>query len=317
MPQPIALLHNPGAGKADLSADELVALLRRSGFEPTYFSLKEQLDDPALLTTGGFVAVAGGDGSIRAAALRFAHTGRAIAPLPLGTANNIAASLGIRGEPDEIVTGWKNPQRRTIDLGLATGPWGEQRFIEGVGVGLVGRAISIIESIAEASGHDYADRDDELHRDLCVFLAVASEMSPLGLGVALDGEEVRDAFLLLEILNITRAGPRLELAAHADMSDGFFDVISVTTGEREKLKERLIQHFSKRSGPILDSRQARGIRITTAHCDLRIDDRLMLRCDDPTKPLSEPIVVDIAVEPNALEILLPATAARANSPAGE
>lgn len=312
----IALLHNPGAGKGDLSADELLALLRRAGFEPAYFSLKDQLDDPALLATGEFVAVAGGDGSIRAAALRFAHTGRAIAPLPLGTANNIAASLGIRGEPAEIVAGWKNPERRTIDLGLAIGPWGQQRFIEGVGVGLVGRAISLIESIAEASGHDYADRDDELHRDLCVFLAVASEMSPLGLGLALDGEEVRDAFLLLEILNITRAGPRLELAAHADMSDGFFDVISVTTGEREKLKERLIQHFSQRSGPILDARQARRIRITTAHCDLRVDDRLMLRCDDPARPMSEPIEVDITVEPGALEILLPASTPRANRAPG-
>jgi diacylglycerol kinase family enzyme len=306
MPTPVALLHNPGAGKGELSADELMALLRSHDFAPKYFSLKEQLDDPAVLTSGDFVIAAGGDGSVRAAALRLAHTGRPLAPLPLGTANNIAASLGIRGKPAQIVAGWKSPRRLAIDLGLATGPWGEQRFIEGVGVGLVGRAISLIESIAEASGHDYADGDDELHRDLCVFLAVASEMAPLGLGVTIDDHEIRDAFLLLEILNITRAGPRLELAANADMSDGFFDVISVTTAEREKLKDNLRKHFARPgAGPILDSRKARRVRITTSHCDLRIDDQLMLRCDDSDAQTSAPVTVDITVEPGALEILLP------------
>lgn len=280
-------------------------MLRRGGFEPRYFSLKDQLEDPAVLTTGEFVVVAGGDGSVRRAALRLAHTGRSLAPLPLGTANNIATSLGIRGSPEQIIAGWSDPTRRRIDLGLATGPWGKQRFIEGVGVGLVGRAINIIESIAEASGHDYSKREDELHRDLCVFLALAHEMSPVSLTLQVDDRETRDAFLLLEILNITLAGPRVELARHADMSDGFFDVITVTTAEREKLKENLRKHFARSSDePILTSRQARKIRITTRDCDLRIDDQLMLRCDDPSQS-REPVTTEITVEPGAIELVLP------------
>lgn len=302
----VALLHNPGAGKEGLSPDDLQTLLRRAGFHARYFSIEKQLDDPALLTSGEFVVVAGGDGSLRHAALRLANTGRPLAPLPLGTANNIAASLGIRGTPEEIVAGWTRQRRQPMDLGLATGPWGRQRFIEGVGVGLVGRAISIIESIAKASGHDYAEREDELHRDLSVLLALAHEMTPLGLTLAIDGEETRDAFLLLEILNITRAGPRVELAAHADSSDGRFDVITVTTAEREKLKTKLLQHLGGHSRhPLLTARKASHIRLITAPCDLRIDDQLVLRCDDHTVKTDAPIQVEITVESHALEIVLP------------
>lgn len=303
----VVLLHNSGAGKDDVSADELTSLLRRGGYNPKYLRLKDELDDPAVLSHGEFVVVAGGDGSVRAAALKLAHSGRTLAPLPLGTANNIASSLGLRGSPAGIIAGWKTPQHRKIDLGLATGPWGQQRFIEGVGVGLVGRAISIIETIADAGSHYYEDRNDELHRDLCVFLALASEMSPVPLSLTIDGRQTGDAFLLLEILNISLAGPRLQLSEDADMTDGFFDVISVPVAHRDKLKERLTKHFADpKTGPLLTSQKARTIRIETSACDLRLDDRLMLRGDEPGAKTSTPITVDLTLEPQALDVLLPA-----------
>lgn len=303
----VVLLHNPGAGKADLSTENLAAMLRRAGFEPRAFSLKENLDNPAILSTGEFVIAAGGDGSVRDVALRLAHTGRPLAPLPLGTANNIAASLGIRGEPEAIIAGWAHARRRRVDLGVARGSWGEQRFIEGVGIGLVGRAIAIIDSIANASAHDYERREDELQRDVAVFLALAHEMPAVELSVSTDGHERRDRFLLLEVLNITRAGPRLELAPHADMSDGLLDVISVPVGERDRLKSNLLKHLAGPDRmPIFAAERARQIRIATACCDLRIDDELVFNgADDPAGGASERVTVDITVEPGALELVLP------------
>lgn len=304
----VALLHNAGAGKDKLSAGELCAMLRAHGFEPHYFPLKEHLDDPAVLSAGEFVVAAGGDGSVRDVALRLAHTGRPVAPLPLGTANNIAASLGIRGTPEQIIAGWAQPQRRQIDLGVARGPWGVRRFIEGVGVGLVGRAISIIESIDGASSHDYREREDEMQRDLAVFLTLAHEMAPFGLVLSVDGRESRNTFLLLEILNITRAGPRLELAPQADMSDGLLNVVSVTAAEREKLKHSLREHLAGTTHePILSSQKARVVRLRSARCDLRIDDELVLECSDADAAGSDPVAIEVTIEPAALELVLPRT----------
>lgn len=305
----VVLLHNPGAGKDKLSTDELERLLRQAGFQPRVFSLKDDLDNPEILSTGEFVIAAGGDGSVRDVALKLAHTGRPLAPLPLGTANNISASLGIHGSPAEIIAGWRRPRRLSIDLGLATGPWGERRFIEGIGVGLVGRAIAIIESIDGASSHNYAEREDELQRDLAVFLALANEMPAVELTLSTNGQEQRDRYLLLEILNITRAGPRLELAPYADMSDGQFDVISVTANEREKLKDNLLAHLrGPTRKPIFTAQQSQVIRLATPCCDLRIDDELVWPADDPAMTAAASALVEIRVEPRALELVLPAGA---------
>lgn len=308
-PMQVALFHNSGAGKDDISTSDLATLLRRSGFNPVCFPLKESLDDPAALNTGEFVIAAGGDGSVREVALRLAHTGRPLAPLPLGTANNIARSLGLRGSPADIIAGWKSPRRARLDLGVARGPWGETKFIEGVGLGLVGRAISLIESIAKASGHDYDNREDELHRDLSVFLTLAQEMSPIELSLEINGTASRDRFLLLEILNITGAGPALQLASRAEPGDGLLDVVAVPESQRSRLSAHLLQHFSSsRPEPLLSSQNAREVRITTAACDVRIDDCVVLDSRDRS-PSSEPFNINISVDHAALELILPAEGA--------
>src|SRR3954468_12734901 len=140
----VALLHNAKAGDEEFSEKKLVKLLRGGGYKAKYFPLKEALQDKRMLKEafahGKMVVVAGGDGSIRKVASRLAGTKRPIAPLPIGTANNIARSLGIRGSPAEVIAGWEKPVERKIDLGIAKGPWGEKSFIEGLGLGLIGRA---------------------------------------------------------------------------------------------------------------------------------------------------------------------------------
>lgn len=301
----VALFHNSGAGKDDISTGQLADLLRAGGFDPVCFPLKESLDDQAALHTGEFVIAAGGDGSVRDVALRLAGTGRPLAPLPLGTANNIAHSLGVRGSPAAIIAGWRSPRRLRLDLGVARGPWGETSFIEGVGLGLVGRAISIMESIADAGVHEYARREDELQRDLAVFLTLAQEMSPIDLSLTLDGTESRDRFLLLEILNIARAGPALELAARFEPGDGLLDVVAVPESQRSRLRAHFLQHFSTdRPEPLLASKKARRIRIVTSACDLRIDDKVVLESGS-CPPHDAPFTIDISVDPAAIELLLP------------
>lgn len=316
----VALLHNAQAGDSDVSRGDLLRILRAAGYEPVYFPLKQALKDSAALEVGEFVIVAGGDGSVRKVATRLAHRGRPIAVLPLGTANNIARSLGIVGSTEEIVAGWKNLPRRKIDLGLARGPWGKEWFIEGVGIGLVGRAIHIIEQIDELSGPVFTTGEDELHRDFCVLLALAHELAPTEIKIVADERKERDDFLLLEILNISRIGPGLELASKADPGDGWLDLISATAAEREKLTKTLGKClYESRRGPMLKSRKVRRIRLSISECEVRLDDRVVLTPKDfAGLKHDRRLKIDISIEPAALEFIVPpaAGAARSGKPRG-
>src|SRR5688500_10689660 len=106
-PMDVVLLHNAKAGDESWSRNDLVKLVRRSGFEPRYFPLQRALQEPKLLERGEFVIVAGGDGAIRKVAMAMIGRPTPLAPLPLGTANNIVRSFGLPVRPKDIVRGWR------------------------------------------------------------------------------------------------------------------------------------------------------------------------------------------------------------------
>ena len=222
-----------------------------------------------------------------------------MAPLPLGTANNIVRSFNLSSDPAEIVEGWRHPKTQPFDAGTAVGPWGEKRFFEGVGFGLIGRSIAVIDAIDESAVYEYKKRKPKLHRDLCVTTALANEMQPLSAQVSIDGCDVSDDYLMLEILNIRRAGPGVELAPQANPADGRFDVVSVTSRQRSRLlhmlKARLAETKHVRS---LTTRKARTVVLgLKERCDIRID--------DTTNAVPAGAKVKITVEPGALRFALP------------
>ncbi len=305
----VVLLHNPKAGDADRSLEDLTQVLRRHGYRPEAVSLNDALRHTDPLGRGEFVIVAGGDGSVKRVATALAHRHRPIAPLPLGTANNIATSLGIRGEVDEVIAGWKNGTRQKLDLGLARGPWGERHFIEGVGIGLIGRAIATLDMIDDVSGKSFGRKQEKLYRDLCVLLTLAHEMPPLHIDVQSDGADCSGAYLLLEILNISRAGPGFQLAKTATPSDGRLDLVSVRARDRNKLEDSLklclreLEH-----GTILDSHTCEHIQLQLSHGELRLDDDIIWPSDggrNDRAAAGESIEVEINVVPGAVEMVLP------------
>jgi diacylglycerol kinase (ATP) len=296
----VVLLHNPKAGNESWSRRDLVKLVRRGGFEPRYVPLRLGLDDPDRLDGGEFVIVAGGDGAIRKAALALIGRKRPIAPLPLGTANNIMRSFGMSLQPEEIVDGWETARRRKFDVGVIEGPWGKRHFIEGVGIGLISRSIAVIEEIDDEAVYALKKPKHKLHRDICVAAALAREMSPLHAKMSLDGRDVSGEFLLLEVLNIRRAGPGVELAPHASSSDGRFDVVSATAAQRERLwrtlKSRL--HDAKKSIGNLTTRRAR-------HVHVQVHEPCEMRIDDGTISIAADTAVEITLKPGELEFIVP------------
>ena len=82
----VTVLHNPTAGEESHSGGRLVSALERAGHRATYYSTKDKdhkeiLKDPAAL--GDAVVVAGGDGTMAAAASVLAGTSTALAVLML------------------------------------------------------------------------------------------------------------------------------------------------------------------------------------------------------------------------------------------
>ena len=104
------LIHNPGAGDQEHSKKKLLDLLEAQGYDCRYFSTKKEgwdVLDPEV----DLIIVAGGDGTVGKVARKMVEQQLndkiPLALLPAGTANNIATTLGIGGELEDIVESWK------------------------------------------------------------------------------------------------------------------------------------------------------------------------------------------------------------------
>ena len=99
----VTLFHNPSAGDAPLTADELQSILSDAGYQVRYQSMEKDwssaLDDP-----GDLAVVAGGGRHGRQGRdRRGRHRHAPSAVLPLGTANNIGKALGVFGDIRDLV----------------------------------------------------------------------------------------------------------------------------------------------------------------------------------------------------------------------
>jgi len=287
-----ALLHSAQAG--DSVAPEV---LRRAveGAGHTLVGLFESdVEDEAILARSPeLVVAAGGDGTVWRAAT--AVRGRAVpmAIIPVGTANNVATSLGIGGALDELAAGWHTAEHRRIDLGVVRGARGESRFLEGVGGGLIARAIA---TLGMDSGREPDDPDARIARALRRYREILAALVPRHLALRLDGEPRSGEFLLVEALNIGVIGPNLVLGPDADPFDGLLEVVMAGEEQRGAL-DAYLRHRAEGRAHRLDipTRRARAIEV---------DGWSEMHVDDEARLGSSLGVVSIGVEPGALEILI-------------
>jgi diacylglycerol kinase (ATP) len=300
----ISLIHNPGAGDDDQpDAEALSRLLRRHGHAVRYQPGDEDtwpavLDEPADL-----IVVAGGDGTVGRVAKKLIGRDLTLAPLPLGTANNISKTLGLLDYTlDEIVAGWENGERIRFDAGVANGPWGSRYFMEAVGIGLFARTLSV------------ADRNKTLKKlgDAEAKLAYALDMlrdrlhacPHHRLQMMLDGTPRTGNYVLFEAMNMEFVGPNLYLAPDMDPDDGMLDLVLVTAEERDALEEPL---ENWRDGephvPDLTRIRAATIELEWTGFDVHIDDEAWPPKDtDADSALTR---IELKVEPDAVEFLAP------------
>ncbi len=266
----ISLVHNPTAGDGQ-DIDDVVKLLTDAGHEVRHRSSKgdwkKLLQDP-----GDVVVAAGGDGTVRKVALAAADRDLPFAAVPIGTANNIAKTLGLVGDARELVHSWDDTEGVPIDIGEVEASVGSRRFVEGVGGGWLAELIARAGEVEEELRLLGRETDRALH----LLSDVLRETTASRWRISADGTDLSGEYLAVEILNIRFAGPNVPLAPDADPSDGLLDLVLVTDADRDGILEYLDQRLHLASGvmpPLKTERAARLSLEAPAGVRLHVDDK--------------------------------------------
>lgn len=285
----VGLIFNEQAGDATTKED-LVARIARHGHAVVAVASRIQGVGALPLERLDMVAVAGGDGTVGFTLAAMPDARLPIALVPTGTANNIATSLEVPGDCDEAIDLWNGGRIRPFDVGIATGPWGEHRFVESVGGGLVTHGIVVMErrDFRHPTASGQLERARDAHADLL------QHLQPAEWELVLDGTPMHQNLLLLEVLNVSRIGPSLAFA-DASPFDGVFTVVGAGSGHREMLAAWI---RAGAAGPLpspLAVWEAREIAIT--RCD-------RLHLDDEVVEAQEATSVALRVDAGAVSVLV-------------
>jgi diacylglycerol kinase (ATP) len=273
----VTLIHNPGAGEDDHAGETLRSHVAEAGHDVSYVSMRQAGWSEALAVPGDLVVVAGGDGSVGKVFRELATEEVPVTLLPLGSANNLARTLGIDDtEVERIVRGWEDGEVRRFDVGEGSARWGRADFVESLGGGLVGRVLDRAERIEDVDGVD-VEGEEKVDFGLELLRDAVDGMSARRWHVEIDGEDLSGEYLAVEAMNIGEIGPNLPLAPAADPGDGLLDIVLVGPDDRASLVDYLSERLRELDPdpPPLDARRGERIVIgPPGDVRLHLDDRL-------------------------------------------
>jgi diacylglycerol kinase (ATP) len=300
----VLVVWNPTAGsKAGLptngvTEDELRATMRAAGLGDDLFvgeteeAARRRIR--AAVDSGVEVIVAaGGDGTAGLVAEAIVGTPAALGILPLGSAMNIARSLGIPREisaaADILATG----EIATVDVGRAS----DGLFFEMASVGINAAVLGEAHKLAEGS-----------YRSILGLLRAIVVYRPATMTIELDDETVRTGALMIVIANTPFTGAGLTLAPDARMDDGLFDVAVY----RHFSRWELIRHgLSIIAGRRSYSPKVRTYRSAT----VRIDSRRPLPARADARDLGT-TPLELKIVPRALRVIVPRSTDRTSPDQG-
>jgi diacylglycerol kinase family enzyme len=288
-------------------------LIEKHGYRVRYQSAKEPGVEAQLAEPCDLVIVAGGDGTVAKVAKMMAVLPEKPAPLavvPAGTSNNIALSLDLRGPIEDIIAQWDIKRLRALSFGIAKGHWGEQVFIEGIGLGSLARATAPAKKTSKK-------RDERIAAGRKALRNAINEVEPQRLYLTVDERRIEEEVLLVEIMNINQVGPRLRLAPFADPGDDILDVAYVSAEQRHSFVvwlDTLIEHdLDETQAPPPPIGMIQGKKVVTAWngLELRIDDKFPLMPgqtststpEDAPKDFADMLSAEITGQP--LDVLAP------------
>jgi diacylglycerol kinase family enzyme len=297
-------MHNPKAGRGKHAKTDLIGALANAGHHVIYQSTKKSDYKKALKKPTDLVLAAGGDGTIGKVGRELMDTGIPLSVLPLGTANNLARSLGFIASPEEIIAGLEGGKKRAFDVGVARWPWGKRYFFESAGGGLL--ADYLRDAKDKPKKTKKLSKEQEMRRHVWLLRRMLHDYSARKWKLEIDDEDISDDYILWEAMNIRSIGPVLYLASQAATKDGRLDFVCAREDDRSILMEYLDARLAgaKVKFP-LPLRRFRTLKIVWKNSMLHFDDKVWPRKKQKAKSPSD---IEITVKPSALVILQPAHA---------
>ncbi|WP_369134923.1 diacylglycerol kinase family protein [Modestobacter sp. I12A-02662] len=231
----MALLTSVRRGRGDRLVAAVTAALTGRGVACTPLPARDRAGAEARAreaVAGGVTAVAalGGDGCAHAALQAVAGTPAALAVLPAGSGNDLAAALGVPADPvaaaraaaGDLLAG----RRRVLDAGRTGDRWWATVLCCGFDSAVTERA----NRLRWPRG--------PLRYDVAL-LAELARLRPRAVGLTVDGDARELAVTLVAVANTPRYGGGLRIAPGADPADGLLDVVVVgPVGRRELVRTR-------------------------------------------------------------------------------
>lgn len=270
------ILHNPGAGKGEYTKEELVAIVESQGFKCGYSSTKQKgwkdMDDDV-----DFLVIAGGDGTVRKVAVKMLEKREGknppIALLPLGTANNIARSLGINGHAKEIISNISKDKKKEFDVGRLKGLEESSIFLESFGYGIFPALMRLMK---EKPVSESEDPEQELKTALERVHNIILSEDAKSFDITIDDIQHTGKYIMVEVMNISSIGPNLGLSPNSDPGDGQFETVLIPESQREEFASYISHKISgveKKFVPLIV--KGSDICIDSSVTTLHIDDELI------------------------------------------
>jgi diacylglycerol kinase (ATP) len=307
----VTLIHNRDAGSGTHAADDLVAEVRAAGHDVRYASGKTKGLDQVLREPTDVVLVAGGDGTVAKIARCMVEKKLDVplAILPLGTANNIASTFGIRGTVREIVHALDVAERRMLDVATVRAPWGSARFVESAGVGIFAAMLrdSKDDDSEEVRSSGAQSRSRSRGERLRRF---AQREPPRRCRVVADGVDLTGTYVMTVAMNTPLVGPSLALAPAAEPGDGRFDLLLVREDDRLALIDYLEAIARGAESTIaIATRRTTHVELEWHEAVGHVDDELWPDEED-AKSRRHPsrTTAEVAIADPPVTVLVPATA---------
>ena len=271
----LILVHNPKAGDESHSRKHLETVLNDAGHDVVYASVKDDgwsdvLDEPHEL-----VVVAGGDGAVSETFIALSGEPSLATLIPIGSANNIARTLGFpSADPERLVAGWPTAARHRYDVCTLADGEVNASFVESAGGGLFADVLARAESRNSP--------DDKVLQGLRLLRAALDDAPAREWELTIDDVHVSETLLGLEVMNIRELGPNIPLAPEADPGDGLLDVVFVRPEQRAALAEYVDQRLTDGHAepPTFDVRRGRDLSVRAPESSsLRLDDELLEDAD--------------------------------------
>ncbi len=266
-------MHNPSAGDGS-EGDEIERVATDRGHSVTLVDRDDDWLGSARSSSPDLLVVAGGDGTVREVLTVIARAEHApecsVAVLPLGTANNIARSLGLDvDDPWTEIDSWAC-ERRPVDFDVADveSEGDRHAFVESYGGGFVAAAI------ASADGADQVVEDGNEHGRHHL-LDLLERAEAIHWTVVIDGEDRSGQYLAVEVMNVPTVGPILPVAPSANPHDGRLDVVCITEASRELLRSTIVGTYDGSALELLGgSRAVEVVVAAPSGVPMHLDDEL-------------------------------------------